>query len=173
MGQKTCFAPACAIRYALSDQKFMERVAKRASAAQNKKMRQWKREERERLLTRSDWLKRAQRSFNAYIRGRDAGQPCISCQKSTGCKINAGHYRTTKAAPELRFNEDNCHLQCEKCNTYLSGNIGEYRIHLIKKIGLERVEALEGPHEPLKLTIDQIKSIEQTYKAKLKALQTD
>ena len=121
------------------------------------------------LKTKSQWLKEAQSAYNYYIRQRDFGRECISCGKQP-LKKNAGHFRTTKAAPELRFHEDNCHLQCEHCNTYLSGNISSYRANLIKKIGLERVEFLEGKHEPKKYSIDDIKQIKSLYKQKVKDL---
>ncbi len=51
-----------------------------------------------------------------------------------------------------------------------SGNIAEYRIRLIKKIGLDKVEWLEGPHEPAKYTIDDLKELIVKYKAKCKEL---
>jgi len=171
VGQKTCPKPACAIAYASKHPKISERVNKGIERIQKRQRAKSKREALDRIKKRSEWLADAQKAFNAYVRKRDEGQNCISCQTSSGCKVNAGHYRSTAAAPELRFNEDNCHLQCEKCNTYLSGNIGPYRINLIKKIGLFRVEQLEGPHEPIKLTIPQIQDIERKYKSKLKELQ--
>lgn len=118
-------------------------------------------------------MKHAQIAFNAYIRARDAGNGCISCGKNSGAKMNAGHYLSTGAHPELRFAESNCHLQCEWCNSYLSGNIARYRINLIEKIGLEKVEWLEGPHEPAKLSIDDIIAIKEKYREKLKGLKVD
>ena len=113
---------------------------------------------------------RAQKVFNLYIRERDLALPCISCQRHHTGQFHAGHYRTTKAAPQLRFNEDNCNKQCQPCNVHLSGNIGEYRINLIKKIGLERVEALENNHGIKKYTLEDYYYIIDTYKRKLKEL---
>lgn len=46
-----------------------------------------------------------------------------------------------------------------------------YRVNLINRIGLERVESLEGPHDPAKYTIDDLKAIKATYKAKLRELE--
>jgi hypothetical protein len=116
-------------------------------------------------------LKQAQLQYNAYIRQRDDGQPCISCRRSTGAKMNAGHYLSVGAHPELRFNPQNCHLQCEHCNSFLSGNIARYRINLIEKISLAKVELLEGPHEAAKLSIDDIIAIKEKYRDLLKLLQ--
>lgn len=153
IGQKTC-SVACAIVLAKSQTAKTERRADR--------------EKRIKLKTRSDWLKDAQAVFNRWIRVRDDGQPCISCGRNSGAKMNAGHYRTVGSSPELRFNEENCHIQCEHCNSHLSGNIIEYRKRLIEKIGVDRVEWLEGKHEPLKLTIDEIIKLIEVYKDKIK-----
>ena len=46
----------------------------------------------------------------------------------------------------------------------------DYRINLIKKIGLDKVEWLEGQHEPKKYTCEDLKEIELKYKQKLKEL---
>ena len=129
------------------------------------------RERKEKLKSRSDWLKDLQRVFNEFIRLRDADLPCISCGCYHQGQWHAGHYRSVGACPELRFNEDNTHKQCSACNNHLSGNILEYRLGLIEKIGLERVEFLERKdHPPLKLSVEEIKDLIKAYKAKVKEL---
>jgi hypothetical protein len=127
-----------------------------------KKERKAMRERKQALKTRSDWLREAQTAFNWYIRERDHDQVCISCQKPPK-KRNAGHYRSVGACPELRFCEENVHLQCEHCNTHLSSNAIEYRINLVKRLGVERVEWIEGPHDPAKYTIEDAKDIKKKY----------
>ena len=119
----------------------------------------------------SYWMKRAQSAFNAWVRARDDGQPCISCGRFHQGQNHAGHYRPAGSNPELRFEPDNCHLQCAPCNSHLSGNLGKYRPALIAKIGIERVERLEGPHEPKRYRKEDYQAIEAEYKAKLKELQ--
>lgn len=114
------------------------------------------------------WMKRAQSAFNAWVRARDDGQPCISCGRFHQGQNHAGHYRPAGSNPELRFEPDNCHLQCAPCNSHLSGNLSKYRPALIAKIGLERVEWLEGPHEPKRYRKEDYQAIEAEYKAKLK-----
>ena len=122
----------------------------------------------DRLKTRSAWAKEAQTAFNAYIRGRDSALPCISCGRHHTGQIHAGHYLSTGARPELRFNEDNCHAQCQPCNTHLHGNLVLYRVELIRRIGLEAVERLEGPHPAAKLTTADLRAIRDKYRSKLK-----
>ena len=128
-----------------------------------------KKERKEALKTRTDYLNELQVIFNKFIRLRDNGLNCMSCNKPPK-KANAGHYRSVGGNPELRFNELNCHLQCEYCNTYLHGNLINYRINLINKIGLDKVEKLEGQHEPKKYTTDQIKGLKVMYNLKIKQL---
>lgn len=109
------------------------------------------RERKQKLKTKSDYLKEAQAAFNAYIRARDAKDACISCGQWTEDKFgggwDAGHYRSTGSAPHLRFHLHNCHKQCVKCNRHRSGAAVDYRLRLIEKIGIEKVEALESINE--------------------------
>ena len=128
---------------------------------------------RESIKPRSQWLKEAQTAFNQYIRLRDHDLPCISCGRHHKGQYHAGHYLSVGACPELRFNENNVHKQCSACNNYLSGNIVKYRKRLIKKIGLDFVEWLEGPHEPKKYTIDDLKEKTRHYKAESKILKAE
>ena len=125
---------------------------------------------KERVKTRSEYLRDAQTAFNAFIRERDKNELCISCGRYHDGQYHAGHYRSVGACPELRFCELNVHKQCSACNNHKSGNIVEYRINLVKKIGVEQVEWLEGSHEPKKYTIEQIKKIRAEYQLKLKEL---
>jgi len=126
--------------------------------------------DKDRIKTKAQWIKEAQAKFNEFIRLRDYDKPCISCGRHHKGQYHAGHYISVGAAPELRFDEDNCHKQCSACNNYLSGNLVKYRVNLIQKIGLERVEALEGPHEAKKYTIEKIKEIKKHYSDKVKEL---
>lgn len=135
------------------------------------------RERKEKLKTRSDWLKEAQTAANAYVRARDADMPCISCGRSstsdplTGGAWDCGHYRSTGSAPHLRFDvERNMAKQCVRCNRHLSGNVVEYRRGLVIRIGLAEVEALEADQTSVKWSIEDLKEIKEAFKAKLKDL---
>jgi hypothetical protein len=69
----------------------------------------------------------------------------------------------------VRFDEDNVHLQCEHCNTFLSGNLLEYQGHLINKLGTEKYDALvERARKTRKFTIEELKEIIEIYKQKIK-----
>jgi hypothetical protein len=120
------------------------------------------------LKTTSDWLKEAQVVFNKYIRERDKGFNCISCEKPP-LKKNCGHYYSQGGHSNVRFDEDNCHLQCEHCNTYLSGNLLNYQIGIEKRIGADRLIELQGrAHLEKRWSVDELKEIIKTYKQKIK-----
>ena len=78
--------------------------------------------------------------FHKYIRRRDQDKPCISCGKYT--LLQAGHFYSAGSNPVVRFNEDNVHGQCKKCNYFLSGNLLPYSKNLIDKIGQDRYNKL-------------------------------
>ena len=156
MGQIVC-GPKCASRLPTVNRR-AEREAKRD-----------RKRKLDALQPRGYWLKTAQAAFNGWIRARDEFRGCISCATNHG-KMNGGHYRSVGSCPELRFDEDNVHKQCERCNTFLHGNLLGYRAGLIGRIGLERVEWLEGPHEAKKYTVDDLKAIGVQYRARTREI---
>ena len=164
--QAVC-SPVCAQRKVLAD-KAAEKAAERAMT----------RKRREAIKTIPQRIADAQKEFNAYIRARDHAQPCICCGRTTndrdlitGSRWDAGHYRSTGSASHLRFHEDNCHRQLVACNRHGAGRAVDYRIGLIARIGVERVEALEASNVPHKWTHDELIEIAARYKAKRKALE--
>lgn len=111
------------------------------------------------------WEDLTQRVVNDYIRERDADLPCISCNTFDTVQWEAGHYRSRGKASHLRYNEDNIHKQCHHCNVALSANQQQYRLGLIEKIGVERVEALENNNAPHRYTIEELEAIRKRYSA--------
>lgn len=154
---------SCAIEYS-------KIKAERKAANDAKQVKREYREAKVKAKTRSDWLRETQAAFNAFIRARDEREPCISCGRHHLGQYHAGHYLTVGARPELRFNEQNVHKQCSACNNYLHGNLINYRIELIKRIGIDEVEGLESCHDPMKYTIEDLQRIKKHYKQKLKEL---
>lgn len=144
-----------------------------------KEGRQRRRAKRESFKTKAQWDKEAQSAFNRYIRIRDEGKPCVSCGNPligksnylTGSAIDASHYRSRGAASHLKFNVFNVHSACTRCNRQLSGNAVEYRIHLIERIGLDRVERLEADNEPRRFDIPYLQRIKSIFTRKARALE--
>ncbi len=155
--QKNCFEPLC-----VSD--WINEVKEKNWKKKKSKMKMD-------LMTIQDYVKLAQQVFNKYIRLRDAGNVCISCQKKP-LKTNAGHFYNANNHWSVRFDERNVHLQCEHCNTYLSGNLIYYRENLLKKIGIEEFENLsDEATKTRKFTIEELKEIIATYKKKCKEIE--
>ena len=123
------------------------------------------------LMTLSDYLKLTQQIFNKYIRLRDKHELCISCQKPPK-KQNAGHYFSSGGHSNVRFDEDNVHLQCEHCNTFLSGNLLNYQIEIEKRIGAKKLIELQAKAQVVKKwSIDELKEIMVIYKKKIKEIE--
>ncbi|WP_431482247.1 recombination protein NinG [Pseudomonas solani] len=166
-------SPACGLGLAKAKQ---ERERKSLEKIERREIRT----ARERLKRRGDYMREAQQAFNAYIRARDEGLSCISCDSTTtddglitGSRWDAGHYRSVGACPELRFEPLNCHAQCVRCNRNLSGNAVEYRIRLLKRIGQDKVDWLEGSHEPRRWTIEELMAIKADFRARGRALKVE
>lgn len=75
--------------------------------------------------------------FQQWVKKRDDGKPCVSCDKvfSKGDVIHASHFYPANQYPGLLFVPENCHASCDFCNTALGGNTDEYRKRLEKRIG--------------------------------------
>ncbi len=141
-------------------------------AAKERKDRQRTAEAKQRLKSRSDWLREAQAAFNSYIRERDRGKPCISCGKPDNGRHqrHASHYRSVGACKVLRFNTYNVHASCAQCNSFKSGNITEYRIALVRLLGAERVEWLESQNQPAEHSIEYANRIKKIFTRRAKNL---
>lgn len=179
--KKTCDNPACAVQFVPSQlgQRVCGWVCGLAIAPANqdrarKALADVERKEikvrREKLKSRADHLKDTQTAFNAWVRERDVGEPCISCGRHHNGQWQAGHFKSVGGHPELRFEPLNVWRQCAPCNTHKSGDLLNYRVELIKRIGVEKVEWLEGPHEPKRHTIEELKAMTANYRAMTREL---
>jgi hypothetical protein len=156
--QKNCFEPNCVSEW-INEVKEKNWKSKKAKLKMD-------------LMTIQDYVKLAQQVFNKFIRLRDSGNVCISCQKKP-LKTNAGHFYNANNHWSVRFDERNVHLQCEHCNTYLSGNLIYYRENLLRKIGIEEFENLSvEATKTRKFTVQELKEIITTYKKKTKEHET-
>lgn len=171
--QKVCHNYKCAIAF---NKKRDEEIAMREKRKQERLQRDELKERRERLKGVSEWQKEAQAAFNRYIRWRDYDKDCVSCggilQHSgnymTGSAVDASHYRSRGAASHLKFNVFNVHSACTRCNRQLSGNAVEYRIRLIKRIGIEQVERLEADSTPRKFDIAYLQRVKAIFTRRAK-----
>jgi hypothetical protein len=110
---------------------------------------------------------KAGNAFRKFIRERDKGEKCISCDSYN--TSDASHFYSAGKYPALEFDPDNCHLACRKCNYFLSGNLLEYRKRLIERIGQEKVARLDylaAQYKRIGYKHDRLKLIEVILKYK-------
>ena len=159
MGQRVC-RPACAMASV--------RQAKKAERASIKAR-------KEAIKTIAQLIADAQIVFNAFIRERDKGKGCFVCGRpftdKPGQVQHAGHVRSRGAAGHLRFNEDNCHGECEGCNGPHGAKPHQIEAGAIARIGAERYAALCADNTPHKWQRDELIAIKHEYRAKLKDIQ--
>ena len=158
---QSVFSIACSLAIAAKKRE-------RKAAQDAREQRRSRREALEKVKTRGDHLREAQAAVNAYVRARDANEPCISCDRpaSWGGQWHASHFRSVGSNPALRFNLLNIRKACSICNVWLSSNYAGYRPRLIEKIGLERVEWLEKEHGPRKYDIEYLKRLKRIFREK-------
>lgn len=164
LGQKVC-SPACGL--ATKDVN-ADKARKALADVGRKELRAAK----ERVKPKGQYMREAQAAFNAWVRLRDAALGCVSCDKPAtwSGQWHASHFRSVGSSPEHRFNPANVHKACSVCNNHLSGNILGFQPELIRRIGAEAVEALLGPSEPKRYTIEDLKAITAEYRAKTREL---
>ena len=158
----TTLARTCSVKCAIEDGgEAKKQAVKTEKKANRKELKKYK----EKNKTRSQWANEAQISVNSYIRARDRGKPCISCDKPDNGQHqrHASHYRSVGACSQLRFNTFNIHASCATCNSILSGNLLEYRIRLIKKIGAARVDWLECQNELVRYDIEYLARMKKVF----------
>ncbi|MBF7978102.1 MULTISPECIES: recombination protein NinG [Rahnella] len=181
---KKRFKPATLYDWWCSEEHKEELITKLATEARQKRIQQQEQQRKQTtqqerrslkirklaVQPRSYFIKQAQQAVNAYIRERDKHLPCVSCGTLSAAQWDAGHYRTTAAAPQLRFDPRQIWKQCSVCNQHKSGNLVPYRAELIRRIGLAEVESIEGNHDRHRWTIEECKAIKAEYQQKLKDL---
>lgn len=145
----------------------------RASERKAKAERAEHRAKKESFKTRRDYLREAQAVVNRYVRLRDAHLGCVSCDKGPDWdgQWHASHFRSVKAAPQLRFNVMNIHKSCGVCNNHLSGNILGYRPELIRRLGEARVEWIESFNEIIRYDIEYLKRLKKVFSRRCRIIE--
>ncbi len=122
----------------------------------------------------------AQVAFNKYIRLRDrrAGHACICCGQPlnwtsslTGGDVDAGHFLSRGARPELAFDERNVNAQRKGCNRTGGTTYLRFRAGMVARYGEEVVADLERPHAMPHLKHDDYRQIRDTYRLKARAIE--
>ncbi len=112
-------------------------------------------------------LRVAQESCGGYAK-------CISCGRVLPVsQLDGGHY-IGRRHTSTELESDNVQPQCRQCNRFLAGDAVAYRIGLIKKLGVERVERLESlleSKDSKKKTSKEYEELAKKYRKELRELQ--
>jgi hypothetical protein len=122
-----------------------------ARAKESRKAKAENRRKKRELETLGELKNRIQGYCNAYIRERDWGKPCFTCDRPHDGthKRDAGHFKAVGAggASPARYHPNNLRMTCTQCNTRRGGgNHPNYRPRLVADIGEDLVQAVERLH---------------------------
>jgi len=120
-------------------------------------------------------LTNVKNTCHTFIKLRDKGKPCISCQTPFKENFQAGHYYKSELFSTLKFHEDNIHGQCEQCNLRLEGNLNNYELNLPERIGevkFKELNRLAGMDKKIDHKWDRelLKAIRKIYQVKTKKI---
>ena len=112
----------------------------------------------------SEWIRR--RWIGAYGRAM-----CVSCGMVAFWKsMHCGHF-VSRVRLATRWDEENCAVQCPRCNIFLAGNAVGYARWLENRYGPSIFAALdERSKQPTKFSRSDLQSMIDKYVAKIKEL---
>ena len=116
-------------------------ISKRIKEENDAKFTVLKKEKKERDKLPAE-IDKTKHIVHKYIRERDIGKPCISCNTPYKPDFDAGHFYSANKFTALKFDFDNIHGQCIKCNRYNEGEFEKYSLLLPDRIGEDRYNAL-------------------------------
>lgn len=138
------------------------------------------RKKREALKTLKELRAEAQGALNWFTRARDraAGYGCICCgepldwhSSKPGGAVDAGHFISRGAAPELALVEINVNAQRKGCNRPGGTTRERFRAGMVARWGEEVVAELEGPQEPRRYRHDDYRRMRDDYRARARNLE--
>jgi len=126
-------------------------------------------------IKRKTIKKRLWSLVSKYIRTKAAVNDyvtCITCGTTKPIKeMQAGHWIPQAKGDALRYEEENIHPQCYRCNVNLSGNAGQYYQYMINFYGKDKMDDMViRSNQVSKLTTGDLLALEADYKMLYEAL---
>lgn len=114
--------------------------------------------------TRNDYIKELDSVFSQYIRLRDSDSRwivvCPLCKRRLFWKKAQNMHFISRWVLRYRFNEQNCHAGCMRCNVILNWNYIQYTIRMINTYWKNVINEMLNNKRPYELkTPDIIKLI--------------
>ena len=148
--------------------KASQKAGMKIAQAQKKDQTKAKKERKWELMSTTQKIQAARKVFQRWIvKVRDKDEPCISCGNPNADEYHGGHYKKAELYSGIIFNEQNCHKQCVKCNTYLGGNEAQYRIALCLMYGeleVVKLEEIANNMKTYRWSDSELKEIINKYK---------
>ena len=116
--------------------------------------------------------------WSRVVRYRAAGKggfaQCYTCPViDSVVQMDNGHF-IDRAWLNVRFHEDNCRIQCRKCNRLMDGNIDRYRVLLTRELGQEKISELEElKDKPLALDDKDAQALVKKWRAECRLLRNE
>ena len=158
----------CLVSYILAKAvKKREKIEKRQAIDNRKELKKKKAT----LNNLSNEKKLTQTVINKYVRLRDKGLRCISCNKYEVDMVgywDSGHYLTVGAHSNIRFNVNNINSQCRDCNGFKGGNPEQHRAGILRRYGQKRLDWLDGYHPLKKYTYDDLARMRKLANKRMK-----
>lgn len=116
-------------------------------------------------------VKELDRVFSIYIRVKDSHDgfaQCVTCPTRDLWKLmQNGHY-IGRRNMAVRWDEVNCHVQCQYCNENLGGNLKVYKSFMLQNYGEDGLDALvRRANSGTKITLSEIYTLTDIYKNRI------
>lgn len=122
--------------------------------------------------SRSKLVKKADSIFSTYIRLRDSDKKwyvkCPLCWSKIHWKKAQNMHFITRSCWLYRYDEDNCHAWCMRCNVILNGNYIEYTRYMQNRYGISAIDEMRvNAKKIFKLSTKEIQTIIEKYENKI------
>lgn len=133
-----------------------------------------KKQSRKKKPTRWKLVKKLDAVFSQYIRLLSVDTiwncECVTCWDIKSWKEMQNWHFISRSNYKYRRDEKNCHVQCMRCNVFLSWNYIRYTLFMQKLLWENIVEEMINDKQLVKITTPQLEEMIQHYTACVKEL---
>ena len=125
-------------------------------------------------LSRSKLIRELDRVFSIYIRLRDCNKDwiviCPLCGARIPRKKSQNMHFISRWVLKYRYDENNCHAGCYRCNVILNWNYIVYTRWMQNKFGIEKIDEMINDKLIFKLRTPEIEEMIEEYLIKCRQL---
>lgn len=121
-------------------------------------------------------IKKLDRVFSKWVRMRGADEEglvdCVTCGKVMHWKDAHACHFISRRHMSLRFDPQNVHPGCVRCNLFENGSLAEYSQYLLDEYGRDTFDRLlSEKHQIKKFTRDELQALISEYEQKVRDLE--